>query len=326
MENKAATETIEAVMKLLVTGGAGFIGSHLCDELVARGSDVVVLDNLSLGKLSNISHILASPKFKFYKGDILDENILDELFKEHLFDCVFHMAANSDIAKSHSAPSIDFNNTFLTTFRILDMMRKYGTTQIVFASTSAIYGEAAGKIREDHGPLQPISHYGASKLASEAFIYSYGENYGIQSWITRFPNVVGPRATHGAVYDFVHKLRATPNQLTVLGDGTQEKPYLNVNDLVNAILLVWEKSDQKYNVFNVGCETTTKVSDIARIVAEQSHEHVDIHYTGGSRGWVGDVPRFAYDTSAIEALGWKASMTSDEAVRIAAEAIWSETK
>lgn len=311
-------------MNILVTGGAGFIGSHLCDALVGLGHRVVAVDNLSLGREMNLSHLVANPAFEFIGGDILQREWFEGLVRERKFDCVFHMAANSDIAQSHADPLVDLDNTFLTTFRVLEAMRKSDSRRIVFASTSAVYGEAEGQIREDFGPLKPISHYGAAKLASEAFITSYGENYGIQSWITRFPNVVGPRATHGAVYDFVHKLRKTPGRLEVLGDGTQVKPYLGVHDLVAAMLLVWRSTTDRVNIYNVGAPTRSRVSDIARIVIEEGPGSAEIVYTGGDRGWIGDVPKFAYDISAIEALGWSPSMTSDEAIRVAARAIWAE--
>ncbi|MGZ3304302.1 MAG: SDR family NAD(P)-dependent oxidoreductase [Asticcacaulis sp.] len=310
----------------MVTGGAGFIGSHLCDALLAQGCDVTVIDNLSLGKESNIAHLTGRNDFHFVRGDILDESVFDPLVADGKFECIFHMAANSDIARSHSSPDVDLNNTFMTTFRVLEAMRKASVKKIVFASTSAIYGEVKGRVREDYGPLEPISHYGAGKLASEGFISSYGENYGIQSWITRFPNVVGPRGTHGAVYDFVHKLKKTPGSLTVLGDGKQVKPYLNVNDLVGAILMIWQKTDKRLNAFNVGADTRTTVARIAEIVIEEAPQPAEIVYTGGDRGWIGDVPTFEYDTSAITALGWSPSMTSDEAIRVAARAIWSEAK
>ena len=313
-------------MKILVTGGAGFIGSHLCDALVALEHEVVAVDNLSLGREANLSALRRTDAFEFVRGDVLDADWLEQLVVDRRFDCVFHMAANSDIARSHADPRVDLDNTFLTTFRVLEAMRRAEVRQIVFASTSAIYGEVDGRVREDYGPLEPISHYGAAKLASEAFISSYGENYGIQSWITRFPNVVGPRATHGAVYDFVHKLRRRPGHLEVLGDGTQEKPYLSVKDLVDAMLVVWRSTGDRINIYNVGATTRSKVSDIARIVVEEGPGPAEIVYTGGDRGWIGDVPKFAYDISAIEALGWSPSMTSDDAIRIAARAIWAETE
>jgi UDP-glucose 4-epimerase len=312
-------------VKVIVTGGAGFIGSHLCDALVALGHEVVAVDNLSLGRESNLAQLAGNPAYRFAKGDVLDAGWFDSLVAEGGFECVFHMAANSDIARSHADPRVDLDNTFLTTFRVLEAMRQAGVGQFVFASTSAIYGEVEGRVREDFGPLKPISHYGAAKLASEAFISSYGENYGIQSWITRFPNVVGPRATHGAVYDFVHKLRRNPGQLEVLGDGNQEKPYLDVHDLIAAMLLVWRSTGERTNIYNVGALTRSKVSDIARIVIEEGPGPADIVYTGGDRGWVGDVPKFDYDISAIAALGWSPTMDSDDAIRRAAQAVWSES-
>lgn len=310
-------------LKIIVTGGAGFIGSFVCDSLLKAGHTVTAYDDLSLGRVRNIEHNLTNTNFRFVKGDILSSQ-MDELFAAGAFECVFHMAANSDIARSHASPSIDLDRTFMTTFRVLDTMRRNGVKQIVFASTSAIYGETKGRVGESYGPLIPISHYGAAKLASEAFITSFAENYSIQSWITRFPNVVGPRATHGAVYDFVQKLRKTPGTLKVLGNGEQIKPYLNVEDLVQAMMIVWSQSTDKINIFNVGADTRTRVADIARIVIEEGPDHAEIVYTGGDRGWIGDVPKFEYDTSLIKKLGWSPSMTSDEAIRVAASAIWSE--
>jgi UDP-glucose 4-epimerase len=311
-------------MKLLVTGGAGFIGSHLCDALIELGHQVVAIDNLSLGRERNLSQLAGNSKFTFVTGDVLDENLFPSLVANGGFDCVFHMAANSDIARSHASPSIDLDNSFMTTFRALEAMRAADIKQFVFASTSAIYGEADGEIAEGFGPLQPISHYGAAKLASEAFISSYGENYGIRSWITRFPNVVGSRATHGAVFDFVQKLRRTPGRLDVLGDGTQEKPYLEVVDLIRAIILVWRSTSERMNIFNVGATTRSKVADIARIVIEEGPGQAEIVYSGGKRGWIGDVPKFAYDIERIRSLGWEPSMTSDQAIRTAAKSIWKE--
>ena len=313
-------------MNILLTGGAGFIGSHLCDALLSDGHSVVVVDDLSLGRENNIAHLAGNPSFRFERLDILDDAAFLPLVMAGGFHCVFHMAANSDISRSHAMPSVDFDKTFLTTFKVLEAMRQAKIGKLVFASTSAIYGEADGNVGEDHGPLQPISHYGAGKLASEAFISSYGENYGIQSWITRFPNVVGARATHGAVFDFVHRLLADPKRLVVLGNGTQSKPYLYVTDLVGAIMQIWKSTDQRINVCNVGVESATTVADIARIVIEEGGLDAEIAYTGGDRGWIGDVPKFAYDLSRIHQLGWKAAMSSHDAVRAAARAIWAEAR
>lgn len=313
-------------MNILVTGGAGFIGSHLCDRLLERGHRVTAVDDLSLGRERNVAHLRDHRGFEFQHLSVLDDDAFGSVVSQGEFDCVFHLAANSDIARSHASPSVDFDRTFLTTFKVLEAMRRHGIAQLVFASTSAIYGEAPELVPENHGPLQPISHYGAGKLASEAFISSYAENYGIRSWITRFPNVVGPRGTHGAVYDFVQRLIVDPTKLVVFGNGTQQKPYLYVTDLIKAMLTVWDRMEGPVNVCNVGVASATTVADIARFVIEEGGLDAEITYTGGDRGWVGDVPRFSYDTRRIEGLGWLASMSSDDAIRAAARAIWEESR
>jgi len=170
-------------------------------------------------------------------------------------------------------------------------------------------------VSETFGPLFPASHYGASKLASEAYIASFCENYGMQAWITRFPNVVGERATHGAIFDFIRKLKKNPNELEVLGNGEQIKPYLYVKDLINAILFTFENTNEKINFYNLGVETRTKVKEIATMVIEEMKVNAKIRFTGGDRGWVGDVPEFNYNVDKIHALGWKAEISSNEAVK-----------
>lgn len=302
-------------MKILVTGGAGFIGSHLVDKLLEKGHEVISLDNLSLGRLENIEEARKNPEFKFVKLDILQKDELFKLFEQEKFEIVFHMAANSDIAKSFENPDIDFGNTLQTTYNVLLAMKEFQVKKIVFASTSAIYGETTQKVNENFGPLFPASHYGASKLASEAFIASFCENYGIKAWITRFPNVVGERATHGVIFDFINKLRKNPEELEVLGNGEQIKPYLYVKDLVDAILFVFENTDEKINFYNIGVESRTKVKEIANMVIQEMKLDAKIRYTGGDRGWIGDVPEFDYNLDKIHALGWRAKTLSDEAVR-----------
>jgi UDP-glucose 4-epimerase len=196
-------------------------------------------------------------------------------------------------------------------------MKEYGVKKLVFASTSAIYGETMDVLHENYGPLQPVSMYGASKLASEGYITAFCANYGIQTWITRFPNVVGERFTHGVIYDFVKKLEKDPSRLEVLGNGEQFKPYLYVKDLVEGILFVWKNAKDNVNVYNLGVESRTKVKDIAAMVIEEMGLKAKIEYTGGDRGWIGDVPEFKYDLSKIHKLGWKATKTSNESVKIA---------
>ena len=303
---------------IFITGGAGFIGSHLTDRLLSQGNKVVVLDNLSLGRRSNLNQAIKNSNCTFVEGDILNETVLDSLFKQHDFDMIFHLAANSDIARSHANPNVDLDMTFLTTYAVLQKMRQYNVKKLMFASTSAIYGQTEGaEVKETYGPLFPASHYGAGKLASEAFIASFVENYGIQAWITRFPNVCGERTTHGILHDFVKKLMNNPAELEVLGDGKQAKPYLYVKDLIDAILFVIDHAHDKINYFNLGVEGQTSVTKIAEYVIQAMNLHAKIKYTGGDRGWVGDVPKFAYNLDKIHHLGWKASYSSDEAVKLA---------
>ncbi len=311
----------EGEKKVLVTGGAGFIGSHLNDELLRRGHDVVVIDNFVLGRQENIAHNLSSPGFKLYKEDLLNLDRIDDIFRSEGFDVIFHLAANSDIQKSFEAPTIDFDLTLRTTLNVLLCMRRYQVRNLIFASTSAIYGESAEVLGEDFGPLFPVSHYGAAKLASEGFISSFCENYGLTAWICRFANVVGERTTHGILHDFVGKLVKNPNELEVLGDGNQNKPYLYVKDLVSAVLFCWDNSRAKLNCFNIGVSTRTRVKKIAEIVTSNMGLHPTLLFTGGDRGWVGDVPEFSYDLSKITKLGWSARYTSDEAVGLAVKAI-----
>jgi UDP-glucose 4-epimerase len=303
-------------MKVLVTGGAGFIGSHLCDILVAE-NEVVVVDNLVLGRRENIAHLEGVAGFEFIHGELLDIEALRRIFAQGGFDMVYHLAANSDIQKGGADPTVDYNLTFNTTFNVLQCMREFGVRKLFFASTSAIYGDTPDVLTENYGPLMPVSNYGAAKLASEAFISAFSSTYGIQTWIARFPNVVGERFTHGIIYDFVRKLRENTQELEVLGNGEQFKPYVYVKDLVEGIMFICANSHERYNVFNLGVESRTRVKDIARMVIEEMGLEATIRYTGGDRGWVGDVPEFRYDLGRVNALGWRASMTSDEAMRTA---------
>lgn len=304
-------------MDILITGGAGFIGSHLCDALLGRGHHLTVVDNLVLGKMENIEHLFYHSSFQFIQEDILHTDVLREIFKNGHFDMVYHLAANSDIQKGGKDPMVDYNLTFNTTFNILQMMKEFEVKKLFFASTSAIYGESYDVLNEDYGPLQPVSNYGAGKLASEAFISAFSSTYKIQTWITRFPNVVGERFTHGVIYDFIHKLQKNPKELEVLGNGEQCKPYVYVKDLVAGILYVIDHASADYNVYMLGSDTRTKVKEIAAMVIEEMGLDATIRYTGGDRGWVGDVPEFRYNLDKVNSLGWKAAYTSNEAVRLA---------
>lgn len=304
-------------MNILVAGGAGFIGSHLIDSLLAEGHRVVCADKLIMGK-QNIEHIAEGGKFKFCEAELADQNMVDEIFRAEHIDVVYHLAANSDIQKGGREPSIDFNDTLLTTRSLLEGMRKANVKKMFFASTSAVYGEILDvDLTETTGGLMPVSYYGGAKLASEALISSYVSMCDMSAVIFRFPNVIGPRLTHGAVFDFIRKLRKNPAELEILGNGTQCKPYIYVLDLVDAIMLLTKKFNPGEIVYNISVTSPgTTVTHIAEIVVEElGLENVQFNYTGGDRGWKGDVPRFSYDISKVLATGWTPKHTSDEAVR-----------
>ncbi len=308
-------------MKVLVTGGAGFIGSRLCGRLLARGEEVHVVDDLSLGSLENLDAHRGHPALHVHVRSCIDPEFVD-------FVCglaparLYHMAANSDISLGTKDPATDLHKTFLTTYHALEAARRSGCKEFVLASTSAIYGEAPGDLQETHGPLEPISLYGAAKLSSEAYVSAYASLFGIRAWVFRFPNVIGPNLTHGAVYDFVRRLYRDKTSLTVLGNGTQTKPYLDVDDLLNAILLGVEHPANPLATYNVAGEGASSVREIAEMVRDAlGYRDAVIAYGEGDRGWPGDVPRFAYDTSKIRSLGWKPLKSSNDAVR---DAIASE--
>jgi UDP-glucose 4-epimerase len=308
-------------MNILVTGGAGFIGSHLCDVLVEQGHNVTVVDNLSLGRIDNLDQLTIEPNFTFYKQDLTEIVYLRILFERHKFDMVYHLAANSDIKKGSKNSYVDFDNTFLTTYNVLTCMAEFHVNKLFFASTSAIFGETVGLISETYSPLEPISNYGAAKLASEAFISSFSATHNIQTWIARFPNVVGERATHGVVYDFIKRLKEDPTRLKVLGDGNQTKPYIYVKDLIEGIQFIINNSNERYNVYHLGSDTFTNVKTIASVVILEMKLDPVIEYTGGSIGWVGDVSKFAYDLTKINRLGWSPKHSSTQAIYLSVNKI-----
>lgn len=304
-------------MNILVAGGAGFIGSHLCDALLEKGNRVIVVDKLIMGK-QNIDHLEGNENVKFYEMELADQDNIDKIFTENKIDAVYHMAANSDIQKGGKEPSIDFNDTFLTTRALLEGMRKANVKNLFFASTSAVYGEMMDvDLNEETGGIKPVSYYGGAKLASEALISSYVSMCDMNAVIFRFPNVIGPRLTHGAVFDFIKKLRKNPTELEILGTGTQCKPYIYVFDLIDAIVKLTDEFKPGEEVFNISVESEgTTVTHIADIVVDVLElENVKFKYTGGDRGWKGDVPRFSYNISKVLATGWKPKFTSNESVR-----------
>lgn len=297
--------------KELVTGGAGFIGSHLAERLIEMGHKVIVIDNLSVGKKENLSRVLDNPLFEFRKIDIVKGDI-EVAFED--VERVWHLAANSDVRGGERNTGSHLNQNVIGTYRVLESMKKAKIKNIIFTSSSTVYGEEARRpTSESFGPLKPCSLYGASKNASESFVSSYSYSFGITSWIYRFANVIGPRSTHGVIYDFVRKLRNDPSKLEILGDGEQEKSYVHVNDCIDAFLKGLEGKD-KVNIFNVGSEDTIKVKEIAEIVSREMGLKPDFSYTGGKRGWIGDVPRMHLAIDSLKSLGWSPKMNSSEAV------------
>ena len=303
-----------------VTGGAGFIGSHLVDRLMELG-EVTVYDDLSSGREDFIQHHFGRDSFQFIKADLLELSRLEKAMKGH--DVVFHMAANPEARAGIEDTNLDLEQGTIVTYNVLEAMRVNGIKKIVFASSGTVYGETPVKpIDEDYSPLIPISLYGASKLACEGLITAFCHLFHMQAWIYRFANVVGPRATHGVIFDFINKLKQNPDELEILGDGTQEKPYLLVTDCVDGMLFSWEHSNEQVNIFHLGCPSSTSVNTIAKmLVAEMGLPNTKFRYTGGSRGWPGDVPQVRYDTSRMERQGWKPRYTSDEAVHKAIQQI-----
>jgi UDP-glucose 4-epimerase len=301
-----------------VTGAAGFIGSHLVEHLLAHGNSVTGYDNLSSGKREWVRHLLDNPRFKFFEGDLLDLKALKTAVGDH--DVVFHLAANTDIPRGNTDPRIDFDNCVVGTFHMLEAMRANGVEQLLFASSSTVFGEPPVRpTAETVGPLLPISLYGAGKMAGEGLISAYCHLFGIQACMFRFGNVVGARMGHGVLYDFIRKLKANPRELEIFGDGEQEKNYFLVEDCIEGILFAFRQAREKpCDVFNLGTETTIKVRDIARVVAEEMGlDGVKFRFTGGRRGWPGDVPVVIYDVSKMKKLGWSPRYSSAQAVRIA---------
>jgi len=310
--------------KILVTGGAGFIGSHLVDRLIEKGNKVTVFDNISSGKLQFIEHHLENPDFTLIKGDLLEQEVIEAACRD--IDIVCHVAANPDVRLGATDTRAHLEQNILATYNLLEAMRKNSVKEIAFTSTSTVYGEASiMPTPEDYGPLIPISLYGASKLACEALITSYSHTFDMRAWIFRFANIVGPRSTHGITIDFIKKLEKNPNVLEVLGDGKQEKSYLHVSECVDAIIFLIEKSREKVNIFNIGSEDTISATEIGKIVIEEMGlSDVKFVYTGGSRGWKGDVPKMRLGIEKMKALGWKPVYSSERSVRETARALLGE--
>lgn len=310
-------------MRVLVTGGAGFIGSYVVEELTRRGFHIRVIDNLSSGNYEYIRNVVEKGYAEFYKADL--KNFDDKLLS--LFngvDIIYHLAANPEVKSSVIEPRTHFNENVLATFNVLEACRLSGVKLLVFTSSSTVYGDVKLiPTPEDYTPLEPISIYGASKLASENLIITYSKLYGIKGLILRLANIVGPRQTHGVLVDFIRKLRRDGRRLEVLGDGKQKKSYLYITDFLEALNITTDyllDSDSSYEIFNVGNEDWIEVDEIAReVINELGLKHVELHHlkvTSDGRGWVGDVKFMLLDISKISKLGWRPRLSSRDAVKL----------
>lgn len=291
-------------MDILVTGGAGFIASHLSDNLVREGHSVTVLDNLSAGKKENVN---SSCK-------LIIHDIRKPLPKIEKAESVFHFAADPMVHSSSADPLSSFENNVLGTYNVLEWCRKNDVKQFIFASTSTVYGETKALPTPESHPFFPISNYGASKAACESYICSYAHTYGIRGTALRYANIFGPRSTHGVIHDFYVKLRKNPKNLEILGNGLQEKSYLHISDAISATLLAWKSQKEQFDAFNVGSEHKHSVNTIAKLVCKEMGASPTFSYTGGERGWAGDVKSMLLDVSKIRKLGWKESLSFEEAV------------
>jgi UDP-glucose 4-epimerase len=302
----------------LITGGAGFIPVNLARRLLAAGDRVIAIDDLSRGRREAVAEFAASNRFAFGVADCAEAAAIDEVLAgiEGPIDEVWHMAANSDIPAGVADHRIDLHRTFMTTVGTLEFMKTRGIGVLHFASSSAIYGDHGETvIYEDIGPLEPISNYGAMKLASEAQIRAAVEAWLPRADIFRFPNVIGIPATHGVILDFLQKLKADALVLPVLGNGTQQKAYLHVDDLVDAMLHI-AAMEGRYLVFNIGpADDGITVRSIAEAVRDRASPQAELSFGEGDRGWVGDVPRFRYSVDRLAATGWVPRLDSDAAMR-----------
>lgn len=311
--------------RYFIVGGAGFIGSHFVDRLVSEPSaeQVTVYDNFSSGRDWHLAAHEHASSLRVVRGDVADLDLLVSAMRGH--DTVIHLASNPDIARAATEPAVDFDQGTLLTHHVVEASRICGVQRLVYASGSGVYGDLGENVAyEDFGPLEPISTYGASKLAGEALISSYCHMFGLRASVLRFANVVGPRQTHGVGFDFIRKLLANPGSLTILGDGSQSKSYIHVYDVVNAALLTASTGEQRFRTYNVATGDYITVREIAELAVEvlQLPAHgTSFAFTGGDRGWAGDVPVVRLDTSRIRALGWSHTMSSAEALRASMQAM-----
>jgi UDP-glucose 4-epimerase len=298
---------------IVVTGCAGFVGSNLCDRLLAVGEHVTGIDNFSTGQRRFLQGALSNERFHLVDGDMLDPSILRDAFAGA--DMVFHLAANADVRFGTEHPRKDLEQNTIATFNVLEAMRETGVRRIGFSSTGSVYGESSVIPTPEDAPF-PIqtSLYAASKLACEGLIQAYSEGFGFETWIFRFVSILGERYTHGHVFDFYKQLRADPVRLRVLGNGKQRKSYLYIQDCLDAMLLATDRATDKVNLFNLGVESYVEVNDSIGWIGEALGVTPELSYSGGERGWIGDNPFIFLDTTKIRNLGWHPKLSIREGI------------
>ena len=298
--------------KAFVTGGAGFIASHLIDHLLDSGTEVVAADIMNRDMAVNLRHLKERDGFSYISMDVSNKKLLTEVIRGS--DMVFHMASNSDIRTGCRFPGLDVKDTLQTTISVLESMRSNNITRLFFPSSSTVYGDKNSVLKEDSGDLLPISYYGACKLASESMISAYSYQNDIDAMVFRFPNVVGPRLTHGVIFDLISKLKKDPTRLEILGDGKQRKQYVYVEDLVKGIVDFTSKMGKGVSTYNISTDSLADVKTIADMICKKMNVDPLYEFTGGPSGWKGDVPSFEYDITKAKAAGWTFTYDSVAAI------------
>lgn len=310
-----------------VLGGAGFIGSHFVDALLAKGNKVIVVDNLCSGTFNHVKIHISNPLFRLIEVNIQDTKRLIETLSG--VDTVIHLASNPDIAAAMNNPRIDFEQGTMLTESVMEAVRKLGIEKVLYASGSGVYGEVGLTPVQETDLLLPVSPYGASKLAGESLLSAYSYMFDFKSIAFRFANVVGPRQTHGVGYDFIRKLKENPSELSILGDGTQTKSYIHVSDIVSGVLHLESQALKNYDVFNLSTDDTLSVREIAELsisVMGLERKKVQFKFSGGDRGWKGDVPKIRLDSNKIRSTGWAPSKNCKEAMLHSLESMRDELR
>jgi UDP-glucose 4-epimerase len=304
--------------KILIFGGAGFIGSHLAERLIADGASVTVFDNLQTGRTSNLENVWKHPGFRFIEAEVRDRKKVDETVPGH--DIVFHFCDDSDIRSAAEHPDTFVEQNILGLFYVLEAMRKNKIRTILFPSSTTVFGELANPpASESHGPMVPLNIYGGAKLAAEGLISAWAHTYDLQAVVFRFVGIIGGRMDHGVVHDFVRKLQKDPSQLEILGDGTQRRSFVLVDDCVEAMLFALANARKNYQLVHIGNTDQISVNETAEIICRVLKlNDVKRNFTGGKVGWKGDVTSNFISTETLTALGWKPPRSSREAVLEAA--------